>query len=141
MPKDLMARFRDPKTGKISWQPATRLAVKKKSGFTYRWISDDPENMRRQQEEGWTPVDGTGSPMVDFDADDENTDSLGGAKQYRELVLHAMPDELAAARKRYFEEQTTKQTAGLKNRLQEELEDNYSGEGKGSPAQGKIVIE
>ena len=55
--------------------------------------------------------------------------------EYRELVLAALPEDVAKARDEYFTGETDKQEASLKRNLQNDL-----GHG-GAVVDGKITIE
>lgn len=133
-------RGRPPKSaqkkGKPSWKPATALTAQKIPGHRTRWVNKDPMNIQRKEAEGWAIVD----PNQGLRSEHEHPEDLTSGKpvtstiEYRELVLAALPEETAQARTEYFEAQTDRQTAALKQKLTDELAEG--------PAEvhGKITI-
>jgi hypothetical protein len=125
------------KKGKPSWAPATALQARKIPGFRTRWINKDPMNVQRKEAEGWEVVHADKG----LQSEHEHPGDLSSGKpvtsvtEYRELVLAALPEEVAQAREAYFTEQTDKQTASLKSNVQKDL---ASG---GAAVHGKIIIE
>ena len=125
------------KTGKKTWAPATKLATfGKEPGINYRWCDKDPQNIERKLAEGWEFVNDTAHKSIETDTDSVSQDDLSGAKQYRELVLMAMPTEMADARAEYFGDQNEKSMRSLKRQL-----DNEVKAGGDAKTHGKIVIE
>lgn len=126
-----------PKKGKASWKPATALKAQNIDGFRTRWTNKDPINMQRKEAEGWEIVD----PNKGLRSEHEHPEDLESGKpltsitEYRELVLMALPEEVAQAREEYFTAQTDAQTASLKSNLKKDMAD-----GKAS-VHGKIIIE
>ena len=126
------------KRGTAVWKSFDRLGiVDKNPNYRYKWCSRTPENLEKKHAEGWTPVNrATGIPGEHREGVHAiDGVEIAGAKSHRELILHAMPAELAEARDRYFQGKTDQQARGLKKSLQEKV--------AGGPAQihGKIVIE
>ncbi|RJO72856.1 MAG: hypothetical protein C4523_02475 [Myxococcales bacterium] len=118
--------------------------VRKVPGFRYRWVSKDPANMDKKQREGWAHVNQMTGLEGEHIAPGNAADGkpLTSLKEYRDLTLMAMPEEMAQERDRYFQEKTLAQTAGLKKRAEEANEDNarkYGADPTG--VRGKIVIE
>ena len=129
------------KKGKPSWKPAGTLEVfQKKPGFRYRWCDKDPQNIQRKVAEGWRHVNReTGLPVEHENPDGE---TLTSSTEYRELVVMALPEDVAQERDAYFREKTRAQTVSLKDRLQDDLDD--AAKAHGAPrakAEGTIVIE
>jgi len=122
---------------KFRWRGVDRLEVANRlPEWGYRWIENSPESIQKREAEGFLIVNEmTGVPG------DTNTESDGmdGSKRHRELVLAALPEELKRARKEHTQELTERQTAGLKESLDEGLA-GISGN-HGGQAEGKIVIE
>jgi hypothetical protein len=122
---------------KFRWRGADRLEVGNRlPDWGYRWIENSPESIQKRESEGFLIVNEmTGIPG------DTNTESDGmdGSKKHRELVLAALPEELKAARTEKVQELTERQTAGLKENLEEGLA-GISGNHDGH-AEGKIVID
>lgn len=137
MPKGQYVR----KKGKPSWRPAAKLQlIDKKPGFRYRWCEQDPDNLERKKAEGWVfahelhGMDAEPEPGVD-------AAPVKGAKTHRELVLMALPEDMAKARAEYFEEQTKRQTTGTKELLEEQMRNNPKRKGASAHASGEIRIE
>ncbi len=135
-------RGRPPKKkGRSSWKPASMLTVvDKPEGYRTRWVSKDSLNMQRKKAEGWlmaNEINGT-------EATHEHPDKMGdgrpltSVKEYRDMVLMVLPEEIAKERDEYFREKTDKQTADLKKNLQDDAE------GKGvagdEAVHGSIII-
>lgn len=129
------------KKGKASWKPAQKLDVRnKQEGFRYRFRDRDSQNIQRARAEGWEFVNPiTGIPGDHVDPEDAQKD-LTSTTEYRELTLMALPEDIAQARDEHFKELTRKQTVGLKDRLQGDL-DKDAPEGHRTSATGTIVID
>jgi hypothetical protein len=125
------------KKGKASWRPATALRAQDLDGFRTRWTNKDPINMQRKEAEGWEIVDANRGLRSEHEHPDdlESGKPLTSVTEYRELVLMALPEEVAQAREEYFTAQTDAQTASLKSNLRNDLAG-----GKAS-VHGKIIIE
>ena len=126
------------KKGRKSWKPAAMLDVTNKaSGFRYRWRNDDDAHLERVKNEGWVFVNKeTGIP-----AEHDHPDKIGDGKpldsiiKYRDMVLMALPEDLAEERDAYYREQTRRQTVSLKNKARDEIKKT------GAEVTGKIIIE
>lgn len=127
-----------PKKGKASWAPATALNADKIPGFRTRWTNKDPINMQRKEAEGWTVVNAENG----LHSEHEHPEDIASGKpvtsvtEYRELVLMALPEDVAEARDEYFQKRTDAQSAGLVSNLKKDMA--QSGEAK---VHGKIIIE
>lgn len=133
------------KKGKKSWAPAQKLQVLNKSkDFRYRWRDNDQANLERAKAEGWVFVNKeTGIPGEhDHPQGTEDGIPLSDAKTYRELALMALPEEDGKARDEYFSKLTDKQTVGLKDQLDRNL-DNEAGKARSERAKsyGSIIID
>ena len=121
----------------FKWRSKDRLEIKNRNpGWGYRWITNDPESIEKRQAEGFLIV----NEMTGIPGDtDSESDGMQGSKKHRELTLAAIPEELKSAMNKSVQEQTDKQTAGLK----EALDTGLSGiDGNhGGSAEGKITIE
>ena len=141
-----MAQEQTEKKGKKSWLPAKTLALRnKKEGYRYRFVTKDDLRIQNKIEEGWVPVNrSTGIPAeLTEDArrgDVRDGNALTGVMEYREFVVMALDEETAKARDAYYDGQTQKQTAGLKNRLVDKAQRGAS-RGPAAPIHGKITIE
>lgn len=134
-----------PKKGKPTWRPAEQLLVDNKDpNFVYRWCAKDPANLARKRAEGWQPVNG----LTGMSADHERPETvmggspLTGVTEYRELVLMALPKDIAEARRAHFNEQTDRQARGVKDRLTHEISSAARAEqADRAETYGRIVIE
>lgn len=128
--------------GKASWRPAEKLQVEVPKGYRARWVDKDTANVDRKLSEGWVFANKTSGIVSERKGGSEVDDGneLTTATEYREMVLMAMPEDLAKARADYFQELTDKQTTTLKNRLKSEAEAALDGDHEGG-VHGKIVIE
>lgn len=130
-----------PKKGKPTWKPAAMLDVAEKvPGFRLRWASNDSLNLQRKQSEGWVFATEITGVDAKHDHPEKTGDghSMTGVTEYRDLVLMALPDDLAEARDAYFIEKTDLQTRDLKRNLEKDLANE---DGKSASIHGKIVIE
>lgn len=128
------------KRGNKSWKWRNRLDVRdKKKDFRYRFVSREESNLRDKMADGWefvNPVTGIPGEHVDPRqvADGE---PLEGAQTYRDLVLMALPEEMAKLRDEAVREMTRQQTVGLKKQLQSDLRNS---EGATAEVHGNITI-
>jgi len=131
------------KKGHATWKPAQKLQVHdRKPGFRYRWREDDPQNLQRAIAEGWQFVNPITGIPGEHDEPGDGQKSLTSNTEYRELRLMALPEEVAQARDEYFRERTDQQTAGLKDRLQSDLDEEARKQGGfHTSATGTIVID
>lgn len=128
----------EKKKGASSWAPAQKLKVPPIPGFRQRWVDKDPANVQKKQAEGW-----------DFDNKSEHSyreqqdgKNLSTVNEYRELVLMKIPEEVAQERDAYFQAITDRQTIGLKEDLDKQMQSEAARDGKpGVRARGRIVIE
>lgn len=121
------------KKGKATWQPAARLATyDRKPGWAYRLCDKSPENLERYRAEGWVPVNASTGVPGEFSEEENQT---SGVKQHRELVLYALPDDLAEARREHYDNLTAHSEQSLLRQSKKKIEDT------GTEAFGKIVIE
>ncbi len=93
------------KRGRRSWKPAQLLTVRNRTpGYGYRWVDKDADNIRRKEEEGWIKVTKTSGLAGEHERPEGVEDGgplCSDDTEYRELVLMAMPDEIALDRKEY----------------------------------------
>lgn len=133
------------KKGRKSWSPAQKLAITDQDpGFRYRWCEKDQANLDKKLAEGWAFVDPTKGLKADHLRPEHVSDGKPqqGAKEYRELVLMALPEEVAQARDRYFQDRTDQQTLGLNAELRRDLKDAARKHGvESAEVYGKTVIE
>lgn len=130
----------DVKKGKPTWKPAAMLNVTKTiDGHRARWVHNDRQNILRKQAEGWVFANEITGIKREHEHPEKVEDghSLTTTTEYRDMVLMALPEEMAKAREEYFNEKTEQQTRGLKRDLEKEMRN-----GENTAAiHGKIVIE
>ena len=126
------------------WRDVDRLEVRNKHpGWFYRWITNEESSIEKRQSQGYSIVNSMTGIPGDVNLETPESKDTAGGKRLRELVLAAQPEELRKARYDHIQEQTDKQTAGLKDKLAEGLASIPGRDGKphGGKAEGKIVIE
>lgn len=114
------------KKGRASWRPARKLdALGKDPGFRYRYVSTDYANLQKKLSEGWqfvntsTGVPGKHNPTAREISDGKQLDTV---QKYRELVLMALPEDLAKERDAYHAGKTSNRSQALEQRLQRDLD-------------------
>lgn len=119
-----MPKAAEQKKGKPTWKPANRLQVRKEPGWRYRMCSKEEANIAKKQAEGWQYVNTTTGIPGEHERPDGVGDgnNLDSAFEYRDLVLMAMPEELAQAREEHYQQITQKQVAGLKKQVKSDVE-------------------
>lgn len=113
------------KVGKASWAPAAMLNVTEKPAEgRLRWCNIDPSNIQKKMAEGWVMADSINGVRAKHEHPEgiEDGSPMGGLKQYRDLQLMYLPQDLYEARTAYFENLTKQQTAGLKRTVETENE-------------------
>jgi len=119
--------------GRATWQPAARLATfNKDPDKRYKWCDQDPANIERKEAEGWSVVNDVTGNRADHGMEQNRVD---GAKRHRELVLMAMPEEVAQARTEHYREITDHQAQNTVDTLKSQAAE------LGGEITGKIVIE
>lgn len=110
-----------PKKGKPSWDVASTLLVYNQrgdmfgegdDGFVYRWEENDPHKLQLQKSRGWQVVSDLSTTGISRGAEADKVDDgkpLTTVHEYKELVLLRLPEELAADRRQYMQEQADKQ--------------------------------
>lgn len=105
---EILAALGTPvKRGRASWKPARKLDIKgRDENFVYRWCEKDPNNLSRKEAEGWTVANSLTDSGVEHKNPREMEDgaALGGATEYRELVLMKLPKGMASERADYYRE-------------------------------------
>ena len=108
------------KKGRLSWRPAHRLElVKKTPGFRYRFCNNDPDNLEQKYNEGWRLVNRTTGAMAEHY---QEYAQITGGLTYRGMVVMALPEELGKARDEYHDRKTRAQTASIKTKLQAQMD-------------------
>lgn len=132
------------KKGNPSWKPASLLTTDKVQGYRLRWLDKDPANLDKKRREGWQFVS-----EINAKGTHDNPETIQDGKpltsvtEYRELVLAAMPEDMAQGREEYFRDRTKAQTAGLLNDAKELNQEVEERSGKSIPKhlKPKLVIE
>lgn len=100
---------------KRRWQPASLLPTPKdEPGFRFRWVMThlmgeaQPTNVSQRLREGFEPVKAVNHPELGYEADKNGNVVVGG------LMLCKIPEEMAADRQAYYEEQANNQMAAVK---------------------------
>lgn len=125
------------------WKPSSLLGtLKARSGFTARWVSNDPARIAKMRSEGWVvmkPDDNKGSyePVEDV----TGSKSLSGEIRYRDMIAMMLPDALKQSRSEYFRNEIKETTGAILRQSDNEFKrsgvSTYTP--KGMP--GRIVIE
>jgi len=107
------------KKGTASWRPAKTLEVKShRPGFRQRWVNIDPANVEKKMAEGWVYAE---KSEHDRAKGVDHGKNIGTVKQYRDLVLMEIPEEIALARTEYHRAETESQVSGITKRLKRKL--------------------
>ena len=113
------------KKGNRSWDAVNRLDVRNRvPGFRYRHCSTgysgDDVKMAQRLDQGWTFVNKeTGVPGELA----QKPDAPGTAGVRRDMVLMALPEDLAKERDAYFQAKTDAGERGLTAKLREKMRD------------------
>lgn len=126
------------KKGKRSWKPHSLLDVyDKQSGYRYRWVNKEPQNVYKKKAEGWEMVSGITSDTakqpehVKRMMDGANITSI---IEKHDCVLMRLPEELATERDDYFRNQTARRTQGITDHIHKEAAK------QGTETHGEITI-
>lgn len=126
------------------WRPADMLPnLKAKSGFTARWVANDPANIMRKRHEGWIvmkPSDNAGSHIESLGyATDSGT--LASEIRYQNMIAMMLPDDMKKARDEYHRQRIDESTASILSESDEKMKriglKTYTPKGQS----GRIVIE
>ena len=122
------------KKGNPSWKPPRRDDVKNKDpNLHYRWAWKDPHNIERKKDWGYSIA----SPAVGARATTGESNPTS-VQELRDRVLMVCPKEEYEEHRRYFENETLKQTRAIKSNLQRDV---AKATGPSAVIHGKIVIE
>lgn len=115
----------EKKKGRASWRPARKLDITKKApGFRYRYVSTEYANLQKKLAEGWQFVNpSTGIPGLQNPSAREVSDGkmLDSVQKLRELVLMALPEDIALERDAYHAGKTQHRARALEDSLQQDL--------------------
>lgn len=130
------------KKGKRSWNPGQYLDVDKKAKgkFRYRFVVDDPQEIRKRLQQGFVFV----NPITGVPGDSTHEGRVGAEKKLdttqkvRELVLMALPNEDGKLHDEWVNDQTRKQTINLPTEAHARFDGSL---GSRAPVYGRTVIE
>ncbi len=115
----------EKKRGRPSWRPARKLDVINKSpDFRYRYVSTDYANLQKKLAEGWqfvnpsTGIPGEHAPTAREVSDGKQIDTVN---KYRELVVMALPEEIAKERDAFYANKSKHRAKALEDQLQTDL--------------------
>lgn len=132
------------KKGRKSWKPAALLDTHDKpAGHQLRWVNtQDPANYARRKADGWVPVSQISNAKTGHvhPGHIEDGKPLTSVTEYRGSVLCALPDEDFIEHREFFQEQTRRQTAGLREKTEVENR-KKANSGTAAKLYGKIIIE
>lgn len=110
-----------PKKGKPSWKPASQMDLTKApDGHRPKWVDrTDPMNIARHQAEGWVIVNPDQGIHAEHARPDGVQDGrpLTSTTEHREMILMALPEDLAQARAEYIAELTRQQTVTVGTKI------------------------
>lgn len=125
------------KKGRSSWQPASVTDVTgKEDGYRYRWSNRAKDNLSKKEAEGWETVSGLmGDNVVATDTHRiDDGKKLTSIYEKHDVILQRIPEELAQERDAYYNNESSRRTAGLTSHIKKEI-------GKeGAEAHGEITI-
>lgn len=127
------------KKGKSTWKPASlNEFTNKEDGYRYRMVRKDPDNLAKKAQEGWETVSKINGASTEHVAPERIGDAkpLTSVQEGRDWVLQRIPEDMAAARDEYFNNETQRRTAGLTAHLKNEIRDK----GGNAPVHGDITI-
>lgn len=128
------------KKGNSTWKPANVLDVfDKEPGFVYRIVEKSPRNVAKKQREGWEIVSAIQSPHTGNNAGnylDKGSQMTSVVEGYDYVVMR-LPEEMAQARRDYFNNESERRISALKRQTGEEL----GKIGNGAPVHGSISME
>jgi hypothetical protein len=127
---------------KPGWKPAARMAgIQARSGFTARWVSDEPDNIARKKEEGWIIMKPDDN-IKKFDSQDVNDASQTDSRiRYRGMIAMMLPNNLKEARTEYYKAETNRATQMIMRETDKEAKKMGVETYKPKGASGRIIIE
>lgn len=111
-PRDIESRENESR--EVYSPPSQLPTPDPQPGYEFRWIAThsmgqaDHQNVSRKTREGWIPVKAEDHPELML-GDVKGNVEIGG------LMLCKMPTERVQARKRFYEDQSQKQTEAVEN--------------------------
>ena len=125
------------------WKPAGQLPkLEAPPGYTAKWASSDPGRLSRLRAEGWEimkPEDNKGQEIIYADVNDSG--SLTGRLQYRDLVAVMLPNELKKERDNWLRQENSEAMQSILNKTDETMKERGVETYKPRGQAGRIVIE
>jgi len=125
------------KKGNASWKPASVTdTFNKQPGYRYRWVNKDPDNLAKKQAEGWEVINGLQADKVSATENDliSQGSSLTSVFEKKDVILQRIPEEIAAERDSYFNNESDRRISGLTAHVKKDLNK------EGASAHGEITI-
>lgn len=136
--------IKEAKKGKKSWRPAALLNTHDiPEGYQARWVNtQDPANAARRRADGWTPITDVTNAKAGHVRPDHIEDGkpLTTVTEYRGSTLMVLPDEDYREHREFFNEQTRRQTAGLREAAEQRNREKAQS-GMAAKIYGKTIIE
>lgn len=127
------------KKGRAAWKPASlNEFFDKEAGYRYRMSRKEPGNLAKKAAEGWETVSGVQNSDVKHDEPGRIQDGakLTSVQEGHDWVLQRIPEELAAERDAYFNNESERRVAGLTAHLRKGMADK----GGNASIHGEITI-
>lgn len=95
----------------VKWRPSSLIDSLRglAAGRRYRWLDKDPANLAKKQAEGWeisSSLKGDNAEHVRQGTLNDGNPMTPSLTEYRDLILASMPEELAQAREKYYQEKS-----------------------------------
>jgi len=135
------------KKGNASWKPASLNEFSNKEpGYRYRMSRKDPDNLSKKAQEGWETVSSKDSSQTKHIDPERISDGkpLTSVNEGHDWVLQRIPEELAQARDRYYDNENERRIAGLTAHVKKDVANvggNTHGEITISSRKGTKTIE
>ncbi len=145
--KDNQAKRGRPPLSKIKttpsgWRPGGKLPLLKcKPGFTAKWA--DAGKVTKLMSEGWIVMrkeDNVGSPVINYEADVNDGNSLSGEIRYRGMIAMKMPDDVKQARDEWHRSENKEAMQGILKETDQEFA-NMNVETYAPNKRNRITIE
>jgi len=125
------------KKGNSSWKPASlNDFVDKEDGFRYRMSRKDPNNLAKKEQEGWvnvSAVQGSQTKHIEAGRIDDGK-ALTSVQEGHDWILQRIPENVAAERDAYYNNESERRVAGLTAHIKKELGN------EGAETHGDITI-
>jgi hypothetical protein len=128
----------------VKWRPASKQAtLKAKSGYTAKWVRNDPSDIARYKSEGFIimkPDDNVG-PYKEAPLDVNDGTAVSNQIRFRDCIAMMLPNDLVEARKEYFKNENAAVMASVIKKTDDSVKklggQTYTPKGMA----GKIVID